>query len=154
VTTPLPVRGPDLQPLQVIYVPVSGKPGWYHTVLIFENKGLGTAYGSVYATITVPDKSEASFSHNSLHWIREIPGTFPPGKYAIYMLDRQAYGDPDWANAWARVSLKCPAEDPGADSLGDIDRTNDINEFENTAMPPGASLEELTEGCIVIHYEE
>lgn len=147
---PITINGPDLVPLQAIWVK-DDKPEHWNTVLVFANRGSETV-ASVRAGMGVSYVGTTE----SMGWSLELPGPFPPGRYCAYVLGEHALQDPDFSTNRATVSLRCPLpEAVGADtvSLGDVDLTNDRQEFPDTRERTGyGTLSEVTGECEVRLY--
>ena len=146
-SSPIAIGGPDVQPLMAIWIE-DDEPEHYNTVLVFENRGTETI-SAVQAGMGVSYVGTTE----SMGWSHELPGPFPPGRYCVYVLGEHALQEPDFSTNRATVSLRCPMPGAvGADavSLGDVDPTNDRQEFTDTRERPGYStLEEATGGCEV-----
>ncbi len=147
-SAPITIDGPDVRPVRAIWLK-DDKPEHWNTVLVFENRGSETV-ASVQAGMGVSYVGKPS---ESMGWSHELPGPFPPGRYCAYVLGEHALEEPDFSTNRARVSLRCPLPDTvGADviSLGDVDLTNDWQEFPDTKERAGYnSLEEAAGGCEV-----
>jgi hypothetical protein len=149
-STPITISGPDLLPLQAIWVK-DDKPEHWNTVLVFENRGSETV-ASVRAGMGVSYVGTTE----SMGWSLELPGPFPRGRFCAYVLGEHALLEPDFSTNRAQVSLRCPLpEAVGADtiSLSDVDPTNDRQEFPDTRERSGyGSLREVTGECDVRLY--
>ncbi len=128
------IDGPDVEPIKLIWIDnAGGKENHYDTGVVFENLGT-TAVGSVHVSFYVPFaklNAEDLEIIDRISWSYEIPGPITKGKYAVVFCGIEAEGAPVLVEELElmriSVQLHCPEYSPGPISIGDVDRTNDVN---------------------------
>ncbi len=147
MSIPIDVHGPDVRPVQAVYIPVPGEARRFDTCLIFENIGELSAE-KVYASLKVPDTIS---SNNSIQWTQEVTGPFAPGMHAVFVCNQFVSGVPDYTKSELYITLLCPEDSPGVVSVGDVDMSNDLKLIEQTKEQSKESLADILARCISVH---